>query len=136
MASRKRKTKKKATRKKAPTKKATRKKASKRSTADISLMETGIATVFKRNNWEIEIVKGVWNPDYIVLTNKKTYQSYWGVRDDDGAIIFTRPEDIPKYVKEAAVRAYERYLGVPAYLGRNPDGSFPSFYKEAMLGRW
>jgi len=127
MASRKRKTKKKATRKKAPTKKATRKKASKRSSADISLMETG--RVWKRNNWEIEIFKGVWNPDSIVLNNKKTYQTYYGLRDDDGAIIFDRPEGIPKYVKEAAVRAYERYLGVPAYLGRNPDGSFPSFYK-------
>lgn len=136
MATRKKRTpKKKATRRKAPKKKATRKKASKRkrpthvkrSAAAMGAGVIGGETVWRRNNWEIEIFRGPFEPTYLgyrlVIHNKKTWFSEYPVRYDDGVIAFDRPEAIPKYVKEALVRTYERYLGDPAYLRRYPDGT-------------
>lgn len=117
MATRRRTTKKKASRRKAPKKKSTRKKAGRE----------GGQTVWKRNNWEIEIFRGPFEPTYLgyrlAILNKKTWFTEHPVRYDNGLIAFDRPEAIPKYVKEALVREYERYLGGPAYLRRYPDGS-------------
>ena len=125
MAARKRKTtKKKASKRKSPT-------HIRRSAAAMGAGVTGGETVWERNNWEIEIYKGAFEPEYLgyrfVIHNKKTWASEYPLRYSDGLIAFDRPEAIPKYVKAALVRAYEQYLGGPAYLSRYPDRSYSRY---------
>jgi len=117
-------------------KKTTKKKASKRkgptrvrrSAAVMGAALNGAQTVWKRNNWEIQIYRNEFEPEYLgyrfIIYNKKTWASEYPLRYDDGLIAFDRPEAIPKYVKAALVRAYEQYLGGPAYLSRYPDRSY------------
>ena len=95
-----------------------------------------IHVIWRKNNWEIAITRihahgpgaGWRSRQYgLVITNPKEGNVQYPIRHDDGLIAWDWPESVPKYVQEATVKAYEDYLGGPAYLRRYLDGSYSRY---------